>query len=188
MLAAFQFNRLNHYTLSLWSVFIVVTSQVSVIFGLNHLVPILSDLSWGLSFRHPLPKKLQLQTLHLREQRIETTGQKYHKKAVTLVPYTSISSFCTVPLVLLNAISGWEKPPLFSALCQPDKEKATGFQFPFDLTVSLGKRKIFSPCLGPSWGIPHSAASLLFPQAYIFLTGSSFPTGFLKSSFWLNFT
>lgn len=168
MLAGFQFNRLNHYTPSLWSAFIAVTSQVSFIFlWVESPGPSIARPTVRLFIQTSTAKQTTATSI-FREQSIET-GQKYHKKGVTLVPYTSISSFCTLPLVLLNSISGWEKPSLFSALCQPDKEKATGFQVPFDPPVSLGKRKIFSPCLGPSWGIPHSAASLLFPQAYIFL-------------------
>lgn len=56
----------------------------------------------------------------------------------------------TVPLVLLNSISGWKKQSLLSALCQPDKEKLTGCQFPFGPKESLGKSKVFSACLEPS--------------------------------------
>lgn len=93
----------------------------------------------------------------------------------------SFPAFATLPPVLLNSIPGWKKPSLLSALCQPDKEKPRGCQFPLDPKVSLGKRKIFSACLEPSWGIPHPAASLLFPLAHISLTGSFFPTGFLKA-------
>jgi len=100
---------------------------------------------------------------------------------VIFIPYTS--SFCTLPLVLLNSISGWKKPSLLSALCQSDKEKLTGCQFPFKPKVSLGKRKIFSACLEPSWGVPHSAAPLLFPLAHISTTGSFIPTSFLKALF-----
>lgn len=100
---------------------------------------------------------------------------------VLLTPYTLISSFCALPLVLSNSISGWKKPSRASALCQHDKEKSTACQFHFDPKISLGKTKIFSACLDPSWGIPHSAASLLFPLAHVSLTGSFFPTGFLKA-------
>lgn len=95
--------------------------------------------------------------------------------------YTSISSFCTLPLVLLNSISGWKKPSLLSALCQPDKDKLTGCQFPFDPKVSLGKRKIFS-----AWnqaGVLPTRLPLYCFLQHTALTGSFFPTGFLKALF-----
>lgn len=142
---------------------------------------------WDLSFRVLLPNK-QLKSLYLQGTKHRNKREKISQKGaqtqvVIFIPYTSISSFYTLPLVLLNSISGWKKASLLSALCQPDKEKLTGCQFPFDPKVRLRKRKIFSACLEPSWGVPHSAASLLYPLAHIPLRGSFFPTGFLKALF-----
>lgn len=100
---------------------------------------------------------------------------------VLFIADTFISSFCIFPLVLLDFISGWKKPPLLSALCQPDKAKPTGCHFAFHPRVSPGKRKKLSPCLEPSWGIPHSGSS----SSHI-LNRLIFPHWFLTCSFWMS--
>lgn len=101
---------------------------------------------------------------------------------VLFIADTFISSFCIFPLVLLDFISGWKKPSLLSAHCQPDKTKPTGCHFPFHPKVSPGKRKKL-----PAWnqaGVFFTlAAPLPFPLPHISSTGSFFPTGFLKSLF-----
>lgn len=102
---------------------------------------------------------------------------------VLFIADTFISSFCIFPLVLLDFISGWKKPSLLSAHCQPDKTKPTGCHFPFHPKVSPRKRKKLLPCLEPSWGIPLSGCPSTISSTSHIPTGSFFPTGFLKSLF-----
>lgn len=102
---------------------------------------------------------------------------------VLFIADTFISSFFIFPLVLLDFISGWKKPPLLSALCQPDKAKPTGCHFPFHPKVSPGKRKELSPCLEPSWGIPHSGCLSTISSSSHILNRFNSPLWVLTGSF-----
>lgn len=103
---------------------------------------------------------------------------------VLFIADTFIPSFCTFPLVLLDLISGWKKPPLLSALCQPDKAKPTGCHFPSILKQTLGKGRSSHPAWNQAEVFLTLAASPSFPPAHISSTSSFFPTGFLQALFY----